>query len=534
VLRLSKFVRFCFGLQVICLVGDLAALLIPLVFLSRGATWNPELLQSMLLAALGALVLDLAPAIAWWTLKKGKASGRAWALAASFINLIPTPTPAIGHPRSLWIFSRMLHLPLWGVGALVGAAGLVAFSRRQGADEVADARQPKPSRVSGDGTSGHKDRIASAVAFAVLVLSYYWWAHWGAAQHLPLHGLLMGFVELQIAILVSTFGHELGHLVAGWLSDMRLRSFQVGPLLWAIRNGRWKFDFRLNRLSGGAVGMVPMHLKNIRGRQAFMILGGPIASLLVGTISGVAALSAKGHAWEPLWVVLSMTAVVSSVGFMVNLIPQKPDAHYSDGAQIYQVVTNGAWAQVHLAFAMVASSLVTSLRPRDFDIALIHRAGGFIAQNERGMLLRVFACMHHIDAGQIPEAIVSLEKAEALWDQAAVKRPAGICSEFVFFCAVYKRDAAAAELWWQRLETQSKIDFDADYWKARASIMWLRNQPAEAFHAWERGNALAAKLPASGAYEFTRSCFERLRSVLDAPAPRKLAPSVVEPEPVHS
>jgi hypothetical protein len=127
-----------------------------------------------------------------------------------------------------------------------------------------------------------------------------------------------------------------------------------------------------------------------------------------------------------------------------------------------------------------------------------------------------------------------LEKAEALWDQAAVKRPAGICSEFVFFCAVYKRDAAAAELWWQRLETQSKIDFDADYWKARASIMWLRNQPAEAFHAWERGNALAAKLPASGAYEFTRSCFERLRSVLDAPAPRKLAPSVVEPEPVHS
>ena len=279
--------------------------------------------------------------------------------------------------------------------------------------------------------------------------------------------------------------------------------------------------------------MVPIHLRNMRGREAFMILGGPMASLLMGAIGGVAALSAKGHAWEPLWAFLSMTAVISSVAFIVNLIPQKPEAQYSDGAQIYQLVTNGPWAQVHLAFAMVASSLVTSTRPRDFDIALINRAGDFIAQNEQGMLLRLFACIYHIDAGQIPEAIVSLEKAEGLWNQAALKRPAGICGEFVFFCAVYKRDRAAAELWWRRLEAQPKIEFDADYWKARASIMWLRNQPAEAFHAWERGNTLAAGLPKAGAYEFTRSCFERLRSVLDSPAPQKLAAAAEEPELVH-
>jgi hypothetical protein len=486
----------------------------------------------MMLAALGALALDLVPAIAWWTLKKGKRSGRAWALAASFIDLIAIP--ATGHARSFRLFSRALHLPLWGVGAVLGAAGLVAFSRKQAADEVADARQPKPLRVSGDGTSGHKDRLASAVAVAILVLSYYWWVHWSAAQHLHRQGFFTGLVELQIAILVSTLGHELGHLAAGWLSDMSLRSFQVGPLQWAIRNGRWKFDLQLNRLSGGAVGMVPIHLKNIRGREAFMMLGGPIASLLMGTMSGVAALSAKGRAWEPLWAFLSMTAVVSSVGFIVNLIPHKPEAQYSDGAQIYQVVTNGPWAQVHLVFAMVASSLVTSLRPRDYDIALINRAADFIAQSERGMLLRLFACMHHIDAGQIPEAIVNLEKAEGLWDQTTVKRPAGICAAFVFFCAVYKRDAAAAELWWQRLETQAKLDFDADYWKARASIMWLRNQPAEAFHAWEHGNALAAGLPDAGAYEFTRSCFARLRSALDTAAPKTAAPVAVELEPVHS
>jgi hypothetical protein len=530
---LAKVVRFCFGLQALALVGDVAALIIPLVFLSRRAT-SGRLhadVGPVILAALGGLAVDLFPAIAWWTLKQGKQSGRAWAVTASFIDLIAIP--ATGHARSFRLFSKALHLPLWGVSALVGVAGLVAFSRKQVADEVADAHQPKPLRVSGDGTSGYKDRIASAVGIAILLLSYYWWMHWGAAQHLRRHGLLMGLVELQIAILVSTLGHELGHLVAGWLSDMSLRSFQVGPLQWAIRNGHWKFDFQLGRLSGGAVGMVPIHLKNMRGRKAFMILGGPIASLLMGAITGVAALSARGHAWEPLWAVLSMTAVISSVGFIVNLIPQKPDAQYSDGAQIYQVVTNGPWAQVHLAFAMATSSLVTSTRPRDFDVALINRAGDFIKQGSRALLLRLLACKHYIDAGDLSEALVHLEKAEGLWAGAQLKEIADICAAFVFYCAVYRRDATAAELWWRRLETQAKVDFDADYWKARASIMWLRNQPAEAFHAWERGNALAAKLPDVGAYEFTRSCFERLRSVLDTAAPRTAA-VVAEPEPVHS
>ena len=530
---LAKVVRFCFGLQAISAIGDMVLLFVPVVLLNTHATRHgidaADFVFPMMLRALYALAFDIVPAIAWLTLKEGDRSARAWSLTASCLNLIPIP--ALDHFRSVTLFSSMLHLPLWVFGTVVGVAGLVVFSRKQ--EETADARPIKPQRVSGDGTSRYKDHIAGILGVACLVLSFHWWTRWSVAHQLHEPGFVASLVQLQLAISISTLGHEMGHLIAGLVSDMSLRSFQVGPLQWAIRNGRWKFDFQLSRLSGGAVGMVPIHLKNIRGREAFMILGGPVASLLMGTTSGVAALVAKGHAWEPLWAFLSMTSVVSSVGFIVNLIPQKPEAQYSDGAQIFQLVTNSPWAQVHLAFAMVASSLVTSTRPRDFDVALINRAGDFIAQNERGMLLRLFACMHHIDAGEIEEAIANLEKAEGLWDQAVVKRPGGICAEFVFFCAVYKRDAAAAELWWQRLETQRKIEFDADYWKARGSIMWLRNQPAEAFHAWERGNALAAGLPSAGAYEFTRSCFERLRSVLDTPVPRKLAAVVEEPELAH-
>ena len=33
----------------------------------------------------------------------------------------------------------------------------------------------------------------------------------------------------------------------------------------------------------------------------------------------------------------------------VNLIPVKPESQYSDGAQIYQILTNGPLARVHRA-----------------------------------------------------------------------------------------------------------------------------------------------------------------------------------------
>ena len=369
----------------------------------------------------------------------------------------------------------------------------------------------------GDGIDRYKDRFAATVGLICLVLSYHWWRLWSEYKDLPAPGLLADLFLLQAAILAGTLIHELGHLIAGWIVDMKLRSFQAGPVIGVIRNGRWKFKVDLKQFSAGAVGMAPLHLENLRGREAFMILGGPIASLVTGMATGVAALCANGQIWEPMWAFLSMLSVVSLVAGVVNLIPQTPDALYSDGAQIYALIKNEPWAQLHLAFSKVASSLVTAARPRDYDIGLIERAGQF-GPSGRTILLRLFACMHYIDAGRMSEAGTALEMAERAWDQAAVKRPASVCAEFVFFCAVDQRDAAAAERWWQRLENQQNIELDAEYWRARAAIMWLRNRPTEASHAWECGNALAQALPQVGAYEFTRSCFERLREALDTTA----------------
>jgi hypothetical protein len=133
------------------------------------------------------------------------------------------------------------------------------------------------------------------------------------------------------------------------------------------------------------------------------------------------------------------------------------------------------------------------------------------------LLLRLFACIHYMDAEQIPQAIASMEEAELLYEQCRFDKPQDMCAEFVFVNAFHKRDLAAAEEWWKRIEALPKVDRDADYWRARASVLWLRGERVEACEAWERGNALAQKLPGVGTYDFTRSCFAKLRDALDAP-----------------
>jgi hypothetical protein len=458
---------------------------------------------ALMLPVLGAI-----PARAWWTLRKGLPSARRWTIAASIMNLLIL----------LPVVEGQIHLAstaIWLVYAICGALGvlgLIAVWRFE-----SDPDRPQPVQISGDGTSKLKDWIAQGSSTGIVSLSLGWWTKWATFHHLVYPDMIPFIAQMQLAVLLTTFGHELGHLVAGWASRKTLRSFQVGPFQWRIRNGEWNFEFDLRKFYGGSVGMVTPDLVNVRSRKAFSLIGGPVASLLIGSIFMVVALETPGHAWERYWMFLCMLATFSISAFLVNMIPLKPESNYSDGAQLYQIVTNGPWARVHFAFAMVTTSLVTPVRPRDFDVDVLRRAADSVASGERGLLLRLFACLHYLDQNRIPEAVAAMEEAEALYPDSKFDRPGDICAEFVFVNAFYKRDLAAADMWWQRLEDSPKLDFDVDYWRAQTARLWLKGESAEAREAWEQGNALAQKLPAAGNYEFTRSCFAKLRAALDTP-----------------
>jgi len=500
---LRKFLRFWFGLNALCLVAGMFTLF---VSVAKGEVASAHPIVTVLLL----VVLDVFPAIAWWTLKKGMPSGQIWALISCAFSM----TPAF----LKFIQSGFDVTPIGMVGAVLGFVGLIAFWSKDSAADAADTAKTRKIRVAGDGTSDFKDYVAQGISISVIWMAYRGWNQWAAFHELSSPGPIAYFAQFAIGILLTTLFHELGHLIAGWASGKMLRLFQVGPFRWVVRNGRWRFYFQWRKFSGGGVAMIAPDLRDMRSRKAFALMGGPVASLVAGSIFTVATLTAVGHAWQPFWSLLCTLATFSLANCVVNLIPLKPESHYSDGAQLYQIVTNGPWARVHRAFAMVTTSAVSLVRPRDFDVDVINRAADFVPRGERGLLLRLFACIHYLDANRIPEAIDSMQEAEALFEQSVFEKPQDICAEFVFVNAFYKHDLAAAELWWQRIDALRNVDADADYWRAQTALHWLRGEREQAREAWERGNALAVELPAAGTYDFTRSCFAKLRDALDAPA----------------
>src|SRR5437899_9062414 len=213
---------------------------------------------------------------------------------------------------------------------------------------------------------------------------------------------------------------------------MKLRAFIVGPFQWRIRDGKWEFQFEPKQIlvPGGATGVVPAVTSFPRWAQLCMLAAGPFANVFTGVLALWAASAADGGLTRtgrglpfPAW---------SPVMSAMNLVPFRTKDSYSDGAQIYQVLSNGPWADLHRAFSVAGSSQVTSLRPRNYDIEAILRAERGITQGRQGLLQRLLAYSHFLDQDRIPDAAEALGEAGLIYNQSASDITAELLTAFVF------------------------------------------------------------------------------------------------------
>jgi hypothetical protein len=180
------------------------------------------------------------------------------------------------------------------------------------------------------------------------------------------------------------------------------------------------------------------------------------------------------------------------------------EAHYSDGARIYQLLRGGPLADYYRVLYLVGSTSVTPLRPRDYDIETIKRAERSFTKGHQALVLRLFASSYYLDHGMIPEASDEVAEAESIYHDSAVDLPAELCMDLVYRTAFLRRDAASARQWWERMEAKKPAYLGVDYWLAQSALSWIEGRREEARAAWNKGNVLAQQLPAAGDYEFDR------------------------------
>jgi hypothetical protein len=447
-----------------------------------------------------------------WTFWVGKPSARAWGLLASAANtllgclflymdrrFLTAPATAFLNPDALLL--------------AVGLAGLIAFRRRD-AVQAEQLMQPLP----GDGTHALVNRLIWVGGTGGFLSAMTWWWRWAESNGLVwirnsfFHDL---FLLLLLEILMVAL-HEFGHAAAASALGMKLRAFIVGPFQGRMRDGHWEFRFVLAGLLaiGGATAVAPKDPHRPLWRDIVMVASGPFFSLTGGLAAVALTLGAPGQPWQAEWLPLAFFATLSLLTAVLNLIPFRTKAFYSDGARILQLLSRGPWADLHRAFSAAAATTVTPLRPRDYDIDAILRAGSSISIGQQALHLRLLAASYYLDCGRVSEASLALAEAETIYQESASDIPAELHTPFIFGKACLEHDPEGTRLWWERMQAKRPTRHNADYWIARSAFLWSEDRIGEAREAWEKGNALAQQLPHTGACETDRDHFALLEKVL--------------------
>jgi hypothetical protein len=514
-LILRKILCWCFGFLALMFSAGCVAVIVFLLRRSVHHDWpsnsgidSHAVLVSIAVMLSVTLIFAMPCGMAWWTIKTHKRFARFWAIAASIemilmgalqLLVVLPPSTYQRHPAN----HPVQHFGgFFGLLIAVGIVGIFAFAGRDAmAQPIKPVQQP---RIVGDGTSKLLDGIVWVLAVVGYFVAMAQWRHWAVAQQLPTEHI--GLLRLLMILLAVTLLHELGHALIGMAIGMKLRAFIVGPFQWRIRDGQWKFQFLLAKSfsAGGATALVPTDPQQSVASQICMIAAGPVVSLWTGLLALYLALMAKGQPYEQYWIYFAYFATIGLLGFATNLMPMRSEAHYSDGAQIYQLLKGGPLADLYRILNLVGSTIVTPLRPRDYDIDAIQRAELSFTQGMQALLLRLFASSYFLDHGMMRQASEAVAEAERIVQESALDLPAELCGALVYRTAFLRRDAAAARQWWERMEAKKPTHFGADYWLAQSALFWIEGRQIEARDAWEKANPLVQSLPAAGDYEFDR------------------------------
>lgn len=455
--------------------------------------------------------------MAWWTVWKEKRSGRIWGIAASALNLaLPLSMSYFAGPGRGLLLVRHFSLLL-----VIGLIGLFAFLRSYGL-AIGPSKPQVPAPIPGDGTSELLNKLGARVLFAAAFGAYFWWLSWLKARDLPsIQGVWRLIVVMFLLDIIVTTLHELGHAAVGLVLGMKLRTFMAGPFQWRILDGKWSFQFipAAVLLPGGATGLVPVSANFPLWRVVWMAAGGPFITLITGTAALITAYTAPSDSAVQAGGLLMLFGAFSLLLFVANLVPFRTPNNYSDGAQIYQLLSNGPWGDFHRICAMIGSTLVTPLRPRNYEIDLIRRAALVITRGQQGLILQLFAYSHFLDQGKFDEAGQALLEAEAIYNQSASNISPELATVFVFGNAFVRRDAASARKWWTRMQAKKPTRYNVDYWRAFSALQWIEGNLTEADCALKKAEVLAEKLPEAGAYEFDRYCNSLLRRAIEAGCP---------------
>lgn len=256
-------------------------------------------------------------------------------------------------------------------------------------------------------------------------------------------------LALPALLLVVIAVHEAGHLWMGLRQGMRFLLYVVGPFGW-VGGGdgiRFRWFFNLGTL-GGLAATMPDPQRPLAAQMKPMVLGGPLASLLLALAGFALGVMAEGRlAGYGLVMGLLSTAI-----FVVTALPFRAGGFMSDGMQWLAYRRGGIGMERRARLTTLMGMSMAGTRPRELDGETLRLALQAADGNEvlTDMGAWFYAYARDLDCGDVDAADTWLQKmAGALGGYPDGFRQS-IAIELAIHAALHGRDGTVAADWLQR------------------------------------------------------------------------------------
>ena len=298
---------------------------------------------------------------------------------------------------------------------------------------------------------------------------------------------------LPVLILAVLATHEVGHLLGGFSRGMRFLLLIVGPFQWTRSPAgiRFKWVFNLGTM-GGIAAATPDPSAPLAPQLKRLIIGGPLASLVLAVVGLALALGFEGRAGAYGVIIGAMSLLI----FLVTATPLRAGGFMSDGMQYLELRRGGAAVTERQVLLRLMGVSYAGVRPRDWEPQLVKDA---LAMQEaeplRRVAGRIFALYHAMDRGDGGRACTSTptgsRSTSTTIRTASANRSRWNCAWSHPSEATWRRPAsggsAAAVAWWmprvarwrRRVSRRSRVtrrDSNVRWWPGAAPCRaaWIR------------------------------------------------------------
>lgn len=340
----------------------------------------------------------------------------------------------------------------------------------------------------------------------------------------PMDGTVQKTMTIAAAFFALWFAlafHELAHLVTGLAQGFRFHLYVAG-FLGVRRNAgtdqiQWFFNTDAQLFGGVAAPLPQAQTSDLTRRFARLVIAGPLGSLLLAVIGGLAGwglVHAGAVGLRVLAVFFLVSAFTSSLLFLATTVPNRTGMFFTDRARYVRLVSGGMAAEIERAMLELVAYVQSGKPLEQLDlknVAIVRR------DKDYALYAELYAYFHFLANDQPEQALASAERLQDLPDEMPTVFQLEFWKEICFAQAYLKRDADAANYWWSKIEKRIAKRPDVTGLRAQAAVQYLNGQTDAARQTAEKVLALLAKKQNPSA---TEQVEKRLLSILLEHMPR--------------